>query len=118
MAMYKSKRHIESKLAQAKFVLNEMRKYRGKLFVNNGIDVETGAYPLQVNIGSFLVHARCVLLDARKESQARNMQHIYGAAVNKRPIIGVFAKLRDADIHVLCIFIRQIIPRKRNIKLD
>ena len=103
MAMYKSKRHIESKLAQAKFVLNEMRKYRGKLFVNNGIDPETGAYPLQVNIGSFLAHARSVFQYAYKESKERNMVCIYEVAVNKRPIIGVFKELRDTDIHEMPI---------------
>jgi hypothetical protein len=26
-----------------------MQKFKGKVFVNNGVDQETGAYPLQVN---------------------------------------------------------------------
>lgn len=98
--MYKSKIQIEKKLAQAKFVLKEMRKYRGNLFVN---DQETGAHPLQVNISSFLAHTRSVLQYAYKENKERNTAYIYEGAVKKRPIIGVFRDLRDVDTHEMVI---------------
>lgn len=101
--MYKSKIQIEKKLAQAKFVLKEMQKYRGKVFVNNGIDQETGAHPLQVNISSFLAHTRSVLQYAYKENKERNTTCIYEGAVKKRPIIGVFRDLRNTDIHEMVI---------------
>ena len=94
---------MESKLAQAKYVLKEMQKYRGKVFVNNGVDQETGANPLQVNVSSFLAHTRSVLQYAYKECKERGKIAIYEVAVNKRPIIAVFRDLRNTDIHEMVI---------------
>jgi len=101
--VYRSKKQIHDKIAQSKFVLKEMQKYRNKVFVNNGIDEETGAHPLQVNIGSFLAHTRSVLQYAYKECRERNRESIYEAAVNSRPIIGLFRDLRNTDIHEMLI---------------
>lgn len=97
--MYKSKNQIIKKLAQAKYTLKEMQKFKGKVFVNNGVDQETGAYPLQVKISSFLAHTRSVLQYAYKEAKERDMVTVYDSAVNKRPIIKTFKDLRDTDIH-------------------
>jgi len=101
--MYKSKKQVESKLAQAKYVLKEMQKYRGKVFVNNGIDQETGANPLQVNVSSFLAHTRSMLQYAYKECKEHEKVSIYEVAVNKYPIIAIFRELRNIDIHEMVV---------------
>ena len=100
---------MESKIAQTKYVLKEMQKYRGKVFVNNGIDPETGAHPLQVNISSFLAHTRSILQYAHKECKERNETPVYESAVNKRPIIALFRVLRNTDIHEMVIGTHTII---------
>lgn len=97
--MYQSKKQIESKMAQSKYVLKEMQKYKNKVFVNNGIDEETGAQPLQALISSFLAHTRSVLQYAYKECKERNKKSVYEAGLNNRPLIGVFRDLRNTDIH-------------------
>lgn len=101
--MYISKKHVEKKLAQAKYTLNEMQKYRGKVFVNNGVDPDTGAHPLQVSISSFLAQTRSVLQYAYKETEERETTPTYEEAVAKRPIIGVFRELRNTDVHEMLI---------------
>lgn len=88
---------------QAKYVLNQIQKYRGKVFVNNGIDPETGAYPLQANVSSFLAHTRSVLQYAYKECKERGALSAYESAVIRHPIIGVFRELRNTDIHEMVV---------------
>ena len=101
--MYRSKKQIEKKLAQAKYVLNEIQKYRGKVFINNGVDPDTGAHPLQVNVSSFLAHTRSVLQYAYKECEDRGEIPTYESAVGEKPIIRVFRDLRNTDIHEMVI---------------
>lgn len=101
--MYHSKKQAEKKLAQAKYVLGQIQKYRGKVFVNNGIDSETGAHPLQVHVASFLAHTRSIVQYAHKECKERGTLAVYNATVGNYPIIGVFRDLRNTDIHEMVI---------------
>ena len=110
--MYKSKDQVEKKLAQARFVLKEMQKYRGKVFVNNGVDEETGAYPLQVNISSFLAHTRSALQYAYKECKELDKRSVYEATINDFPLISVFRDLRNTDIHEMIIGTHTVISAK------
>ena len=114
--MYKSKNHIEKKLAQAKYTIKEMQKFKGKVFVNNGVDQETGAYPLQVKISSFLACTRSVLQYAYKEAKEKGLVTAYETAVNKRPIIRAFKDLRDTDIHEMVIGTHTVISCSSQIK--
>jgi len=97
--MYRSKAQIEKKLSQAKYILKEMQKFRDKIFVNNGVDPETGVHPLQVKISSFLALTRSVLQYAYKEAKEKKQITEYEKIVNKHPIIKIFKGLRDIDIH-------------------
>ena len=101
--MYRSKQQVDKKLAQAKYVLSQIQTYRGKVFVNNGIDPETGAHPLQVNVSSFLAHTRSVLQYACKECKERGALSAYESAVGRYPIISVFRDLRNTDIHEMVV---------------
>ena len=98
-SMYRSRQQFEKKIVQAKYVLKVMQKYRGKVFVNNGVDQETGAHPLQVNISSFLAHTRSALQYAYKECKERNETSVYDATLKEYPLIAVFRDLRNTDIH-------------------
>ncbi len=84
---YKSKIQAEKKLSQAKYVLKDMQKFRGKVFVNNGIDKETGASPLQVCVSSFLAHSRSVLQYTYKECKQNNSVNSYEQEIINHPII-------------------------------
>jgi hypothetical protein len=110
--MYRSKEQIEKKLAQAKYVFNQIQRYRGKIFVNNGIDDETGASPLQVHVSSFLAHTRSVLQYAYKECEVRENLSAYEAAVSDYPIIKVFRDLRNIDIHEMVIGTHTVVSFK------
>jgi hypothetical protein len=110
--MYRSKEQIEKKLAQAKYVFNQIQRYRGKIFVNNGIDDETGASPLQVHVSSFLAHTRSVLQYAYKECKVRENLSAYEAAVSDYPIIKVFRDLRNIDIHEMVIGTHTVVSFK------
>ena len=110
--MYQCRENSESKLAQAEYTLKVMKKYRGKVFSNNGLDHETGAYPLQTNISAFLAHTRSAIQYAYKECKTRNTLATYEAAICKRPIIAIFKKLRDTDIHKMSIGTQTVIHIK------
>ena len=91
--------NIERKISQAKYALKSMQKYRRKVFVNGGLDSETGAYPLQVEISSFITTTRSVLQYALKECKRRGKLNNYESSVRKRPIIALFRDLRNTDVH-------------------
>ena len=74
---YHSKEQIEKKLAQAQYEFNDMERFCGKIFVNNGIDIDTGAYPLQVKLSSFISHVRSAIQYAYKECKENNNLTIY-----------------------------------------
>ncbi|MEW6314351.1 MAG: hypothetical protein AB1513_10010 [Pseudomonadota bacterium] len=110
--MYRSKEQVEKKLAQAKYALNQIQRYRGKIFVNNGIDPATGAHPLQVNVSSFLALTRSVLQYAYKECKERGELSAYETAVGRNTIIGVFRDLRDTDIHEMVVGVHTVVSLK------
>lgn len=100
--MYKSKSEIRKKLQQVKYMYNEISKFKNRIFVKNGLDEETGSYPLLTNIGSFLAHARSILQYAHKEAmgdQGSGNQAKYENYVSQNEIIKFFRKIRDSEIH-------------------
>ena len=97
--MYKSKNEIEKKLRQVKFVYKEISKFKNRVFVKNGLDEETGSYPLLTHIGSFLTHARSVLQYAQKEAKESGGQSNYDNYVSQNRIIKFFKTIRDSEIH-------------------
>lgn len=97
--MYKSKNEIEKKLKQVKYVYKEISKFKNRIFVKNGLDGETGSYPLLTHISSFLAHARSILQYAQKEAEESGHQSKYDNYVSKNRIIKFFKMIRDNDIH-------------------
>ena len=97
--MYKSKNEIEKKLKQVKYVYKEISKFKNRIFVKNGLDEETGSYPLLTHIGSFLAHARSILQYAQKEAKESGHQSKYDDYVSKNRIIKFFKMIRDSEIH-------------------
>ena len=97
--MYKSKSEIRKKLQQVKYMYNEISKFKNRIFVKNGLDEETGSYPLLTNIGSFLAHARSILQYAYKEAMESGNQAEYEEYVSQNEIIKFFKKIRDSEIH-------------------
>ena len=97
--MYRSKTQIEKKLKQVNFVNNEIQKYKGRIFVNGGIDPETGADPLFTHISSFIVHARSIIQYAFKEAKEVGKLNEYINYVQNVEIFRMFKDVRDCDIH-------------------
>ncbi len=97
--MYRSKSGIEKKLAQAKYVFNQLSKFEGRIFVNGGVDEKTGSHPLVVLLSSFAAHGRSVFQYACKEAKQGRKQQAYERFVSRSPIVGFFKRLRDIDIH-------------------
>ena len=97
--MYKSKSEIRKKVQQVNYIYNEISKFKNRIFVKNGLDEETGSYPLLTNIASFLVHARSILQYAQKEAMESGNQAKYDQYVGQNEIIKFFKKVRDSEIH-------------------
>ncbi|MEX2163237.1 MAG: hypothetical protein WD823_03200 [Sulfuricaulis sp.] len=97
--MYKSKISIEKKLAQAKYVLKMINKYRGRIFTNGGKDPETGANTLVTHISSFLAHTRSIVQYAHKEAKESYNIEKYDQYVTGKKIFSFFRVLRNSDIH-------------------
>jgi len=97
--MYKCRSEIEKKLKQVRFVFGKISKFKGRIFVENGIDEETGSYPLLTEISSFLAHARSILQYAQKEAKETGNQSRYDNYVGKIKIIKFFKGIRDSEIH-------------------
>jgi len=99
LVMYKSAKAIQGKLGQAKYVYKQILKFKNRVFVNNGIDEETGANPFVIHLSTFLTHTRSVLQYANKEAKESGKLSQYEARVAEKPIFNFFKKLRDSDIH-------------------
>ena len=97
--MYKSKNQIDKKIKQVNFVNNEIQKYKSRIFVNDGIDPETGADPLLTHISSFLAHARSIIQYAYKEAKEVGKLDEYENYVQNIEIFKMFKNVRDSDIH-------------------
>ena len=106
--MYKSKKQIENKIRQVNFVNNEIQKFRGRVFVNDGVDPETGAHPLITHVSSFLAHARSVVQYAYKEAKEAGKLSEYERYVQGVKIFKLFKDVRDCDIHEFTIGVHQI----------
>lgn len=72
--MYRCRSEIEKKLKQVRFVFGKISKFKGRIFVENGIDEETGSYPLLTEISSFLARAHSILQYAQKEAKETGNQ--------------------------------------------
>lgn len=106
--MYKSKNQIDKKIKQVNFVNNEIQKFRGRIFVNEGIDPETGADPLLTHISSFLAHARSIIQYAYKEAKEMGKLGEFEDYVQNIKIFKMFKDVRNCDIHEYSIASRRI----------
>ena len=97
--MYKSKNEIDKKLRQVKFIYNEIRKFKNRVFEKDGLDETTRSYPLLTHLGSFLAHSRSVLQYAQKEAKESGKQFFYDDYVGQNTIFKFFKKIRDSEIH-------------------
>ena len=97
--MYKSRKQIEKKIAQSEFLYKQIKKFQNRIFVNGGIDKETGARPLLTYLSSFLSSTRSILQYSCKEAKETNQLEKYQKYVNERPIFKFFKDIRDSDIH-------------------
>lgn len=98
-AMYKSKEQIEKKLRQSRYIFKQISKFKNRVFVNGGLDEETGARPLLAHLSSFLAHTRSVLQYAHREAKESGKLAEYQSCVAKNPIFKFFKDLRNTDIH-------------------
>jgi hypothetical protein len=104
--MYKSKFEIQRKLKQVNFALKELMKYRNKVFVNNGKDLETGCYPFEIRLGTFLIFARSIFQYAHKEAVSSGdsvKRNAYEQHINANKIFKYFKDLRDDEVHSLAV---------------
>lgn len=103
--MYLSKEEIRIKLSQVKYLYATICKFDEKIFVNNGMDVATGADILETHMSSFVAQARSIFQYALKEiktqendEKAKN-KAIYDDFVYKSAIIKIFRDWGGSDIH-------------------
>ncbi len=96
---YKSKLQIEKKLKQVNFVKNEIHKFKDRIFVNHGIDPETGDHPLIAHVSSFLANSRSIIQYAYKEAKESGKLNYYDQYVQNVEIFIFFKDVRDGDIH-------------------
>ena len=96
---YHSKSEIEKKFVQSKYALKQFNRFKNRVFVGNGIDKETGTYPIQIYFNSFLSHTRSVFQYAYKEAELNGKVRMYEDFVKKHGIFKFFTMLRDCDIH-------------------
>lgn len=97
--MYKSKRQIEKRLEQVRYTQGLIRRYRGVMLANNGIDPITGARPLIVHLSALLAEGRSVIQYAWKEAKEAGRLIAYDEFVKKSEIFKLFRRLRNRDIH-------------------
>lgn len=96
---YHSRNEIENKLSQSKYVLKQFKKFKNRLFVFNGLDKESGSYPIQTHFNSFLSHTRSIIQYANKEAKVNNKLSLYNEFINEHKIFNFFKELRNCDIH-------------------
>ena len=101
---YKSKKNIDTALSQAKYLYyKKILKFKGKIFVNAGIDKEFNCSPLNIYFSAFITNCRSVFQYVIKEIKQNNREcnHrvLYDEYIKKRPLIKLFKTLRDIDIH-------------------
>jgi hypothetical protein len=96
---YKSKAQIEKKQKQVNFMRNEIHKFKGRIFVNNGIDPETGAHPLITHLSSFLAHTRSIIQYAYKEAKESGKLNEFEQYIRRIDIFRLFREIRNSDIH-------------------
>jgi hypothetical protein len=96
---YHARNQVETKLRQTEFAWKQLSKFRNKVFVDNGLDKETGAYPIRTSLSSFLTEARSVLQSVWKEMKQAGRQSEYARLVTSHPVFGFFKGIRDSDIH-------------------
>ncbi|NIM95050.1 MAG: hypothetical protein GTO18_15230 [Anaerolineales bacterium] len=97
--MYRSRKQIEKKLAQAKYLYKQISKFKNRIFVKGGLDEETDARPLLTYLSSFLANTRSVLQYAHREAKESGKLAEYQSCVTEKPIFRFFKDLRDSDIH-------------------
>lgn len=97
--MYRCKNQVDKKMKQVNFINNGIQKYRGRIFVNDGIDLETGADPLLTHISSFLAHAGSIIQYAYKEAKEVGKLNEYESYIRNIKIFRMFKDVRDSDIH-------------------
>lgn len=97
--MYRSKLQIENKLKQVNYINNEIQKFRNRIFVNDGVDPDTGAHPLLTHISSFITHARSVIQYAFKEAKNGGKEALYSDYVKNIGVFKIFKDARNSDIH-------------------
>jgi hypothetical protein len=97
--MYRSKRQIEKRLEQVKYTHGLIRRFKGVLLSNNGIDPITGARPLIVHLSALLAEGRSVIQYAWKEAKETGRLAAYDGFVKQSEIFKLFTRLRNRDIH-------------------
>ena len=97
--MYKSLSEIERKLKQARYAYSRVCKFKGRYFVNDGLDEESGAYPLLLYLSAFIAQSRSVFQYAHKEAKRARLLLRYDSFIAASPIIKFFKAIRDSDIH-------------------
>lgn len=106
--MYRSKFEIERKLKQIKYNFKDLMKFRNRVFVNNGIDQETGCYPLEIKLGTFLIYCRSIFQYDLKEVRIDpEKKRKYDEFIGAKRIINHFKDLRDSEIHSFSISTHQ-----------
>lgn len=97
--MYKSGNEVDKKFKQAKYVYNQILKFKDRIFVKGGIDEEPGSYPLLTHISSFVAHSRAVFQYAQKEAKQSGHLSLHNNYVAKSNIIKFFKVICYSDIH-------------------
>jgi hypothetical protein len=67
--MYKSKFEVERKLRQVNFALAELKKFKNRVFINNGIDKDFDCSPMEIRLITFIILSRSIFQYVHKEAQ-------------------------------------------------
>jgi hypothetical protein len=97
--MYCCKEDVLRKLVEVRHLHSTLDRYRGKVFVRNGLDDKTGIYPVGMALSAFIVHARTIFQYAYKQADETGRTRAYEGFVTSRPIIQSFRDMRDTEIH-------------------
>lgn len=116
--MYKSKRQIEKRLEQVKYIQGLIRRYQGGMLANNGIDPITGARPLIVHLSALLAEGRSVIQYAWKEAKETGRLTAYDEFVKKSEIFKLFRRLRNRDIHEYTVAMQTTAYATLSVALD
>jgi hypothetical protein len=84
---------------EAEYAFKRLSMFRGKVFVYNGRDMQTGAYPIRTYLGDFVSEARSVLQCIGKEMRQAGRWAEYETLVASHPVFGFFKKIRDSNVH-------------------